>query len=134
MTILLDTNALIWFEISDARLGMGASNRISNAARDGEAFICPISFWEVELAIQRKRIMLTEPIAVWRRRLLNCGFVERPVVGEDTIAMAQLAGFHADPADRLIVAVAVNAGLSLVTSDEKILTWTGVLSRIDARN
>ena len=35
----------------------------------------------------------------------------------DTIAMAQLQDFHADPADRLITAVAINAGLTLITSD-----------------
>ncbi len=45
--------------------------------------------------------------------------------------MARLKDFHADPADRLITAVAVNAGLTLITSDRKILDWPGVLARLD---
>ena len=68
-----------------------------------------------------------------REDLLAAGYLERPISGSDTILMAKLANFHADPADRLIVAVAINAGFELLTSDQKILDWTGDLSRLDAR-
>ena len=44
---------------------------------------------------------------------------------------ATLTDFHADPADRLIVATAL-AGHRLVTSDRRILEWPGKLSRLDA--
>ncbi len=131
MTYLLDTNALLWFETDDRRLGKIASRTISEAASSGLVSLCPISFWEIELAIARRRVTLAEPIADWRKRILASGYVERPITGEDTIAMAQLADFHADPADRLITAVAINAGLTLITSDRKILDWPGVLPRID---
>jgi PIN domain nuclease of toxin-antitoxin system len=131
MTFLLDTNALIWFETNDRRLGANAARIISDAASAGLASICPISFWEVEFAIVRNRLLLSEPIVQWRKRILANGFIERPITGEDTIAMAQLQDFHADPADRLITAVAINAGFTLITSDRKILDWTGVLSRLD---
>jgi PIN domain nuclease of toxin-antitoxin system len=47
--------------------------------------------------------------------------------------MVMLEQFHADPADRSIVAVARNAGLTLVTADGKILGWQGQLDRLDAR-
>jgi PIN domain nuclease of toxin-antitoxin system len=94
MTYLLDTNALVWFETDDRRLGRIAACTISDAASAGLVSICPIT-------------------------------------GEDTIAMAQLPDFHADPADRLITAVAINAGLTLITSDRKILDWTGTLPRIN---
>ena len=42
------------------------------------------------------------------------------------------ADFHADPADRIIVATALS-GHRLVTADERILAWTGNLDRLDAR-
>jgi PIN domain nuclease of toxin-antitoxin system len=131
MTYLLDTNALVWFETDDRRLGRMAARTISDAASAGLVSMCPISFWEIELAIARGRLILSEPIAVWRRRLLASGFIERPITGDDTIAMAQLREFHDDPADRLITAVAINAGLTLITSDRKILDWSGLLPRID---
>nr|WP_254172422.1 hypothetical protein [Planktothrix agardhii] len=42
-----------------------------------------------------------------------------PIILEST----RLSGFHADPADQIIVATAKINGLSLITQDEKILTY-----------
>ena len=131
--LLDDTNALIWAEIADPRLGENAKQRLDTALKSGEAFICPISFWEVQLAIDRRRLVLQTAVELWRANLLAGGYVERPITGIDTILMAKLADFHADPADRLFVAVAINAGFELITSDQKILDWAGQLERVDAR-
>ena len=106
---------------------------IEHAVKTGEAHICPISYWEVQHAIGRGRLALAVPIEEWRRRHLAIGYIERSITGVDTMLMAQLIDFHADPADRLIVAVAVNAGLTLLTSDEKILAWPGQLTRQSTR-
>ena len=43
-----------------------------------------------------------------------------------------LPGFHADPADRIIVATA-QCGHRQVTGDERLLAWDGNLARLDAR-
>ena len=51
--------------------------------------------------------------------------------GEIGIRAATLPDFHADPADRLIVATALE-GHRLVTADRRILDWPGQLSRLDA--
>lgn len=133
MAILLDTNALLWMEAGDPRLRKIAIQTIDTALLAGEAFICPISYWEVQLALNRKRAVLSVSIEQWRRDHRGAGYVERSITGDDTMAMAQLVGFHADPADRLIVAVAINGGLTLLTSDEKILAWPGALDRQDTR-
>ena len=53
------------------------------------------------------------------------------VNGAIAIRAVGLADFHADPADRLIVATALE-GHRLVTADERILGWTGPLSRVRA--
>ena len=42
-----------------------------------------------------------------------------------------LADFHRDPADRLIVATALQ-GHQLVTEDRRILAWPGPLNRLRA--
>ena len=46
-----------------------------------------------------------------------------PLHPEIAIASARLDDFHGDPADRLIVATAQQAGATLVTADSKILAW-----------
>ena len=60
------------------------------------------------------------------------GVVEIAVDGEIGIGAVNLTDFHADPADRLIVATALRGHL-LATADERILDWTGNVSRLDAR-
>jgi PIN domain nuclease of toxin-antitoxin system len=131
--ILLDTNALVWMDAGDTRLGTSALQTINAELRAATAFVCPISYWEVQLAINRKRLSLAVPIEQWRHDHLATGYIERAITGIDTILMAQLADLHGDPADRLIMAVAINAGLTLLTADEKILTWPGQLMRTDTR-
>ena len=54
------------------------------------------------------------------------GLIEIPVDGEIGIRANALQDFHPDPADRIIVATALN-GRRLVTADERILDWSGDL-------
>ena len=63
--------------------------------------------------------------------LLDQGLIEIPVDGEIGIRANLLQDFHADPADRIIVATALNV-YALVTADERILEWPGELNRLDA--
>ncbi len=79
----------------------------------------------------RGRIGLAVDAGLWRRELLEQGMNEIPVDGKIGIRAVGLDGFHADPADRLIVATALE-GHSLVTADKRILGWRGRLNRLDA--
>jgi PIN domain nuclease of toxin-antitoxin system len=72
-------------------------------------------------------------VSVWRHDLRRRGIVELPLGGAACIAAAKLDEFHADPADRLIVATTRELGGTLLTADEKILAWPGPLDRRDAR-
>ena len=72
-----------------------------------------------------------DDVALWRREQLGQGMVEIPVDGEIGVRAAAMVDFHADPADRIIVATALG-GHRLVTADERILAWSGNLDRLDA--
>ena len=78
------------------------------------------------------RLDFTEDVGLWRRELLGQGLAEIPVDGEIGIRAHTLPGFHADPADRIIVGTAL-AGHRLLTADAGILRWRGDLDRLDAR-
>ena len=129
--ILLDTNALLWLRLGDRRLGSNARREIERAWRSNEVAVSAISFWEVAMLVNRGRIRLADDVRSWRREHLEQGVVEIPVDGEIGIRAVELADFHADPADRLIVATAL-AGHRLVTSDRRILEWPGRLNRLCA--
>jgi PIN domain nuclease of toxin-antitoxin system len=81
----------------------------------------------------RGRIALEPSVDRWRLRVLGLGIQEVTLTGDIAIAAARLPDFHADPADRIIVATGMAAGATLVTADDRILGWPGKLKRHDAR-
>ena len=71
----------------------------------------------LELDIQPRALSL---------RLRSDGLQVSPV--DDVIAVRSVnlgaEGFHADPADRIIMATAIICGYRLVTSDRAVTVWT----------
>ena len=68
----------------------------------------------------------------WRERLLSAGFIEIPVDGAIAARSVDLEDFHNDPADRIIMATALE-GHEIITDDDQILNWPGRLNRFPAR-
>jgi len=78
------------------------------------------------------RLKLDIAAGIWRRELIERGLVEIQMDGETGIQAAGLLAFHGDPADRMIVATTLATDSSLVTTDKKILNWSGLSQKIDA--
>ena len=129
--ILLDTHVILWLRTGDERLGPLARREIDRAWQSGELAVSSISFWEVAMLKSKSRISFQENLEQWRRVQLEQGMVEIPVDGKIGLRAAGLAEFHPDPADRLIVATALE-GHRLVTADKRILDWSGELDRLTA--
>lgn len=129
---LLDTQVLVWSLFDDRRLGPQTRQAIGRAWAASETAVSAITFWEVAMLRDKGRLALLVDIASWRVGLLDEGLIEIPVDGEVGIRAVGLLDFHADPADRLIVATALR-GHQLVTADQRILDWSGQLNRLDAR-
>lgn len=129
--ILLDTHVVLWLRGGEARLGTRARREIDRAWQSGQVGVSAISFWEIAMLKERGRIEFLEDVGLWRRMQLEQGMIEIAVDGAIGIRASKLADFHADPADRLIVATALD-GHRLVTADERILGWAGRLSRLRA--
>ena len=129
--ILLDTHVLLWERFGYGNLGRRTRGVIERAVQDGDIAVSAISFWEVAMLHDKRRLTLLRDVASWRESLLRDGLLEIPVDG----AIATRAGFLRDlsgePADRVIVATALE-GHRLVTADQHILDWPGALSRLDA--
>ena len=105
--ILLDTHVLIWHEQGNRRLGPRTRREFGGALQAGTAAVSAISFWEVGLRIQKGRLDMITEVAAWRRDLLNQGLIEIPVNGEIAARAGLLEDMHGDPADRLILATAL---------------------------
>lgn len=131
--ILLDTHVLLWLDLGRAELGSASRRRADEALRVGDLLVSAISFWEIARLAQRGRVILTLSADAWRRNLLGCGLREVAIDGRIGIRATELEELHRDPADRLIVASAIEIGAQLMTADRRILAWPGDLLRLDAR-
>ena len=130
--LVLDTQTLIWWQFSDQRLGPKATSTIREYWDREEAAVSTFTFWEIALLHAKGRMELLSDIRGWRDSLLAVGLREIPVSSEIAIRANELTDFHDDPADRIIVATALNDH-QLMTSDSKILGWVGELERVNAR-
>ena len=129
--IVLDTHVLIWHEQGDRRLGARARQAFESALQAGDAAVSAISFWEVGMQIRKGRLRLRLDPDAWRRDLQDQGLIEAPVDGGIATRAGLIADLHGDPADRIIVATALE-GHQLVTADHQILDWPGPLNRLPA--
>ncbi len=130
--ILLDTHVLLWLTLDERQVGRRTRSAIDRAWTRGEAAVSAITFWEAGLLQEKSRIGLQADIAAWRASLLRDGLVEIPVDGAIAARAGRLRDIHGDPADRLILATALE-GHRLITADARLLDWPGAIARLDAR-
>lgn len=113
-------------------MGARARAEIDNAWEAQQLAVSAISFWEIAMLRNKGRMSYPENVSHWRQEQLGQGTIEIPVNGVIGIRAYDLPNFHPDPADRIIVATALE-GHRLLTADEFILNWSGSLDRLDAR-
>src|SRR5690242_3523034 len=98
---------------------------MDRSAASGEMYLSPVSAWEIGTLVRRGRLQLGEPAESWVTRVF--GRPEAQVASltpEVAIRSCFLPGnLHADPADRFIIATAIEMGLKLITRDERILRY-----------
>jgi PIN domain nuclease of toxin-antitoxin system len=133
MSVLLDTNALIWLLEDVVELGQRATQEIEEALRTSRLLTSAASFWEVAMLASKRRIVLDRTVDRWRLDALRSGIEEVPLDGDLAVESVTLTDLHPDPADRFIVATAMRMRATLVTSDARLLAWKGPLARLDAR-
>ena len=129
--MLLDTHALVWLRLGDSRLGSHARREIEEAWQADDLAVSAMSYWEAAMLTGRGRIRLPVDADAWRRENLDQGVIEIPVDGSIAVRAGLLQDLHGDPADRIIIATALE-GHRLVTADRRILDWPGNLNRLDA--
>ncbi len=130
--ILLDTHALVWLNEGLPRLGPRARQSADEALLEGSLAVSAVSFWEVAVLVQRRRIELDRPTDRWRQELLQSGLNEIPLDGNIAIMAIGLPDLHGDPADLFIAAPAIIKEARLITADRRLLNWSGPLECLDA--
>ena len=111
MTILLDTNALLWFLFDDRRLGRGAHAIIAGSAT---LALSDASRWEISVKISAGKLApIPDLLTVLRElRLRRLGIDDRYLARLETLPL-----HHRDPFDRMLVAQALTDDLTVLTAD-----------------
>ena len=129
--MFLDTHVLLWQAVADPRIGPQTLRLLNHEKADGNLGVSVISFWEISMLVSRGRFELDLNLDDWRETLIGGGLVGIPLTGDIAIRAVRLPNLHGDPADRIIVATALEDH-HLVTADRIILNWQGELVRVRA--
>ncbi|HVA28981.1 MAG TPA: type II toxin-antitoxin system VapC family toxin [Candidatus Baltobacteraceae bacterium] len=128
--ILLDTHAALW--AFDGSLKRSVATMVDEASRRGELLLSPITAWEIGLLARKRRFTLAATLADYVRMLFaQPGVLTAPITPAIAASSTALPGeFHADPADRILVATAAAFGASLVTRDKAIHNYAKATKHI----
>lgn len=115
--ILLDTCALLWLGFGDLRLSLNARQVIEET---DTVYVSPISLWEIANKRSTGGLTLQLPTRVWFAKMCEWHRLTLlPLSGEAMIRAGELPKHHKDPADRIIIAAALEADLVVVTADHR---------------
>lgn len=125
-SLLLDTHVIIWLATNDKRLSGSTARLIEKAFYEGKLAASVISAWEIGVLCAKERLTLTRAPIVWFEEFVRDFSINlfelTPAIA---IESSFLPGrFHADPADRIIIATASAHDACIVTADNNILKYS----------
>ena len=125
--ILLDTHVWLWLCAGTPGVFTPqVRKRLAAAVAARPLHISIISTWEVAMLAAKGRVNLAVPTRAWVTQALSHPAMKQLALDDPAVVIEsnELPGhFHADPADRLLVATARIGGYTLATRDRKILDY-----------
>lgn len=121
--LLLDTHVALWLDSGDERLRASTRALIDGCWQNGGAiFLSAVTAWEIALLADTRRIDLDIPVEAWIRRFLERPGIAAVPLGHQAASCSYQFHHleHRDPADRLLIATAIELACPLVTYDERI--------------
>jgi PIN domain nuclease of toxin-antitoxin system len=118
MIVVIDTCALLWLTLEPQRLSDKA--RLEYARAD-DRLVASISVWEIGIKCKKHRLDLGTSFEEYCEILKKCpelSFI--PIDADLWVKSVSLQWDHSDPADRLIVSLAMKHEATILTSDDRI--------------
>ena len=123
MKLLLDTHLLLWAAGEPKKLSTKARRLIADT--DNELMFSAASIWEVVIKRGLGRDDFQVDARLFRRGLLDHGYVELPIFSAHAVGVEALPPIHKDPFDRLLVAQSQVEGIVLLTTDATVARYGG---------
>jgi PIN domain nuclease of toxin-antitoxin system len=124
--LLLDTHVWVWRLLAPERLSDGAERAIAD--RDNTLHLSPISAWETLVLARKGRLALRPSPTEWVLDALRRSALATVALSHGIALRSEaLDGFaSADPADRFLVATALEHELVLVSADAAMQGFAAV--------
>lgn len=117
---LLDTHIWVWSHLSPGQLSRRVTGELDNP--ENERWLSPASIWELVLLVEKGRVVLDQNVETWILRVSERAPVKEALLTFSVAAeTARVKLPHSDPMDRLLVATARVFGLTLITSDRRLI-------------
>ena len=121
MNLLLDTHIWLWNDLQPEKITSLVARELANPSN--ELWLSPVSIWELLLLEEKKKLQLRQDLGQWvRESLRDLDLKEAPFTWEVSYELAFTILPHRDSADRFLVATARAYNMTLVTSDERLLS------------
>ncbi len=126
MRLLLDTHVWLWRLLEPSRLSREAAVALSHP--ENESCLSPISVWETLVLARKGKLELDPAPQAWVREALQRSSLEMvPLTHAIALASEDLVDFASnDPADRFLVATALEQGAVMITADAQVLDYAGL--------
>ncbi len=128
MKLLLDTQLLLWAAGQPERLSAAARKLLDDP--DNELLFSAASLWEITIKKGLGREDFRVEPRLLRRGLLDNGYVELPITSRHAVNVDGLPPLHKDPFDRLLLAQALDEGVTLVTTDAQLAQYPGPVRQV----
>lgn len=122
MRILLDTHVFLWFISADSRLPAAFQAAIQDPTN--EVYLSVASIWEAIIKYKLGKLPLPSPPAEYMRRQRDVHRIIALPVDEGTmVPLEGLSAHHRDPFDRVLIAQAIQHGLTVATVDPDVMAY-----------
>jgi PIN domain nuclease of toxin-antitoxin system len=112
--LLTDTHALIWALAQPSKLPRRTADKLRDPAV--LVYVSAANTWEI--AIKSALGKIDADLGEVMEGVREMGFIELAVTMEHCHRLTELPPVHRDPFDRILVAQALDEGLTLVTHDD----------------
>ena len=116
MKYFLDTHALLWYLFDSENLSKTAKEIINNEF----CYYSKVSLWEIAIKQTRNILQYKNSIQDIIHTCKEEEFAELLVSGKSLDLLKDLPDIHRDPFDRLLIAMAQENDLTIITKDSKI--------------
>lgn len=123
MKLLLDTHIFLWYIARDKRLPVAYEVAIRDPGN--AVFVSVASIWEAVIKHGRRKLTLSKPPEILLpEHRANHKFASLQIDESVLPFVASLPPIHHDPFDRMLVAQALQLGLTMLTVDDAIKKYS----------